>query len=123
MILAGFNAFRNCRGHLNKVCDKLFFSSFFVSTTIIVAQIFFGGGAIKQKKKNPSVLAINGGQYKLSGFVLGAIVYYNCAVIYVIIAVSISFFMKYLGHLKHACQSSADCYYLNDSSLVLSQYI
>ena len=44
--------------------------------------------------------------------------YYNCAVIYVIIAVSISFIIvKYLGHLKHANQVLHDCCYLNDSNL------
>ena len=83
-----------------------------------MAQIFFGAGAIKQKKRNAPVvnplvgnppamnspvgdapadsyvLVINGIKYELSGFVLGTIVYYNCAVTYVIIAVSISFFNR-----------------------------
>ena len=92
--------------------------SLFQQLLLCMAQIFLGAGAIKQKKRNPPVLVINGRQYKLNGWVLGAIVYYNCAVIYVIIAVSISFFIvKYLGHLKHANQVLHDCCYLNDSNL------
>ena len=57
------------------------------------------------------VLVINGRKYKLSGFVLGTIVYYNCAVIYVIIAVSISFLYRKIPWSLEACKSSAACYY------------
>ena len=99
--------------YLNRVLYKIFFSSFFVSATIIVAQIFFGAGAIKQKKRNPPVLVISGRQYKLNGFVLGTIVYYNCAVIYVIIGISIYFIYRQIPWSLEACQSSVDCFYLN----------
>ena len=57
------------------------------------------------------VLVINDRKYELSGFVLGTIVYYNCAVIYVIIAVSISFFNCKIPWSLEACKSSAACYY------------
>ena len=107
--------------YLNRVLYKIFFSSFFVSATIIVAQIFFGAGAIKQKKRNPPVLVISGRQYKLSGFVLGTIVYYNCAVIYVIIGISIYFIYRQIPWSLEACQSSVDCFYLNYSTVV-TQY-
>ena len=57
------------------------------------------------------VLVINGRKYELSGFVLGTIVYYNCAVIYVITAVSIGFFYRKIPWSLEACKSSAACYY------------
>ena len=118
----------NVRNKVCNCCNTCFFSSFFVSATIIVAQIFFGAGAIKQKKRRPStvgdpsyILVINGRQYKPRGLVLGSIVYYNCVVIYVIIAVSLGFFYHRIPWSPEACQSSADCYYFNYSTIV-TQY-
>ena len=108
----------------NKVCDKIWLYkftvlAFFVSTTVIVAQLFFGAGAIKQKRRNPSVLVINGKQYKLNGWVLGSIAYYNCVVIYVIIAVSIGFINHQIPWSLEACQSNADCYYFINNSFTI----
>ena len=98
-----------------------------------MAQLFFGAGAIKRKKKKdppavnlpvgdtPSdsyVLVINGRKYEPNAWVLGSIVYYNCVVIYVIIAVSLGFFYRQVPWSPEACQSNADCYYFNYSTVV-----
>ena len=64
------------------------------------------------------VLVINGRKYKPNGWVLGSIMYYNCIVIYVIIAVSLGFFYRQVPWSPEACQSNADCYYFNYSTVV-----
>ena len=64
------------------------------------------------------VLVINGRKYKPNGWVLGSIIYYNCVVIYVIIAVSLGFFYRQVPWSPEACQSNADCYYFNYSTVV-----
>ena len=64
------------------------------------------------------VFVINGRKYYQKGWVLGSIVYYNCVVIYVIIAVSLGFFYRQVPWSPEACKSSADCYYFNYSTVV-----
>lgn len=91
--------------------------TFFVSVTIFVAQILFGFRAVKQKRRDPSIIVIDGRHYKLNGFTLGSIAYYNFITTCTIIFVSLQFIIRYTPWSVEECKSGADCFYLNYSAI------